>query len=217
MSRSAADGPERDGRAGVDVDGDGHPVADDSNADAGADASANGDGDGDDAPADARGIDRSPAQFSASLALLSGLFGVLGAGLSALTAAVPGLVGLLLVAVGAFRGSRRALSAGVVVLLVAVLVAGVSGGATAGLLVGTLGALLAWDLGENAVTMGEQLGRAADTRRAELAHAASSIAVGAVGAGVVYGLYLVASGGQPLTALVFLLVGLVLLAVVLGE
>lgn len=182
-------------------------------------AGTDGDDGGDavESPDEARGIDRSPSTLGATLALVAGLFSVLGAGLEVPTAAAPGLAGLLVLAGGLYRGSRRALTGGVVVLAGGVLVAGVGGGSPAGLLFGTLAALLAWDLGENAITTGEQLGRAADTRRAELVHAAASLSVGAVGSGVAYGIYLGATGGQPVTALVFLLVGAVLLAAALGE
>ncbi|MFC4358612.1 hypothetical protein ACFO0N_11740 [Halobium salinum] len=173
--------------------------------------------DADDTETHQRGVDRSPATFSASLSLLAGLFSVLGSGLGVLTAAAPGFAGLLVLAAGLYRGSRRAVTGGGVVLLGGVVFAGVGGGPPAGLLLGALGALLAWDYGENAITMGEQLGRAADTRRAELFHAAASLGVGVVGSGVVYGIYLGASGGQPVTALVFLLLAVVLLAGVLSE
>jgi hypothetical protein len=195
------------------------PTADDHEASAGDDAA---EGEADDADSRTterreREIDRSPTQLSASLALLAGLFGVLGTALGVLTAAAPGLAGLLVLGAGLYRGSRRIVSAGTVVLLLGVLLAGIGGGPPAGLLLGTLGALLAWDYGENAITLGEQLGREANTRRAELVHAAAALGVGAVGSGVAYGVYLAAAGGRPVTALVFLMIGVVLLAGALSD
>lgn len=72
-------------------------------------------------------------------------------------------------------------------------------------------ALLVWDLGENAVSLGRQLGVDAETRRGEVVHATGSLL--AVGVGVVvavvamYGLgpLSVPSGGRALLALVLAL------------
>jgi hypothetical protein len=227
VSRGRSAGRAGDGSGGGDRDGaDGSagpgdpaaPTPGDGDAGAGADAvEEDDDADHGAAGRREREIDRSPTRLGASLALLAGLFGVLGTGLGVLAAAAPGLAGLLVLGAGLYRGSRRLVSAGAVVLLLGVLLAGIGGGPPAGLVVGTLGALLAWDYGENAITLGEQLGREADTRRAELVHAAAALGVGAVGSGVVYGVYLAASGGRPVTALVFLLIGVVLLAGALSD
>lgn len=75
-------------------------------------------------------------------------------------------------------------------------------------------ALLVWDLGENAVGLGRQLGTDAETRRGEVVHATGSLL--AVGVGIVvalvamYGLgpLSVPSGGRALLALVLALVAL---------
>ncbi|MFC6787296.1 hypothetical protein ACFQFH_15915 [Halobaculum halobium] len=79
------------------------------------------------------------------------------------------------------------------------------------LLVGGLAAALSWDLGEHAVGLGEQLGRETDATRNLATHAAASVAVGAVASAVAFGVYVAAAGGQPVVALVFLLVGAIAL------
>jgi hypothetical protein len=88
------------------------------------------------------------------------------------------------------------------------LVAGGATGAPAAPLVG--GAVLgtaAWDVADHGIGLGHHVGREARTARNELVHAAGSLAVvGAAGA-LAFGGYRVAAGGQPTTALVFLLVG----------
>jgi hypothetical protein len=101
---------------------------------------------------------------------------------------------------------------GAVGLFGGVLLAGAQGGGPEALVLGLLGTVVAWDVGEHAVGLGEQLGREATTTRSELVHAAASLAVGAAGATLGYGVFLVAAGGQPTTALVFLLIGVVALA-----
>ena len=76
---------------------------------------------------------------------------------------------------------------------------------------GVIATVLAWDFGEQAISVGEQLGREADTTQLEITHAAGSTVVG-VGAGALgYGIYLVSSGGQPVPTLVFLLLAAVVL------
>ncbi|WP_115865423.1 DUF7519 family protein [Halorussus litoreus] len=159
----------------------------------------------------AREIDRSPAMLSSALAITAA---GLAAGTSALTSSL-GLAGagtgFVLVLAGVLRGSRRAITLGSVALLVGALVGGLASGAPYLLLPGVMATVLAWDLGEQAINVGEQLGREADTFQLEATHAAAStvVAVGAGGLG--YGIYLFASGGQPVTALVFLLLAVVVL------
>ncbi|MBX0295736.1 DUF7519 family protein [Haloarcula nitratireducens] len=95
----------------------------------------------------------------------------------------PGLVGLfvLVLALGpVWAGRERALvSVGSGLLLISVIAsAGVYGTDTTGLLVAGVGTVLAWDLAERAVNLGEQVGREAETRTVELTHAGATAAVG---------------------------------------
>jgi hypothetical protein len=98
---------------------------------------------------------------------------------------LPGLVGVALVgaAVAPLRGagSRRLLKLGVAAVFVGVLAAGVLRALAVGpALVASVGAVLAWDLGEHAVGVGEHLGRAAGTLPIQVTHAAGSLVVGGV-------------------------------------
>ena len=158
-----------------------------------------------------REIDRSPARLSSALAVSAA---ALAAGTSALTtstAIAVGVAGLVVVALGVVRGSRRAVTLGATALLVAALVGGLFSGTPYLLVPGVIATVLAWDFGEQAISVGEQLGREADTTQLEITHAAASTVVG-VGAGALgYGIYLVSSGGQPVPALVFLLLAAVVL------
>lgn len=162
-------------------------------------------------------IDRSPAVLSTALAIGAGVVSLLGSALGSLVGVAPAAVGLLVLSVGLVRASRGVLTVGAGLLFLGVLLAGAAGAGPEPLVIGTLGAVLAWDVGENGIGIGAQLGRAADTRRVELVHAASSLVVGAVTAALGYGVYLAAASGQPLTALVFLLFGATLLLSVLGR
>lgn len=157
-------------------------------------------------------VDRSPARFSATGALLAAAVAVGATALASLPAAALGGLGTLLVAGGVVFGARRAVTLGAVGLFGGAAVAGIFGAAPGPTLVAATAAVVAWDLGGNAVSVGEQLGREAPTRRGELAHAAAGTAVAAATAGFGYVLYRLAAGGQPVGALVFLLVGAVVIA-----
>lgn len=139
--------------------------------------------------------------------VVGGLFAVVGVLLVAAAVAValtrppamihrlelaPGLVGLAVLLAGLLpvrAGRERTLvTAGTALLFVGVLTSGVVHGATlASLLLAGVATVLAWDLGEQAVSLGAQVGRGASTYRAELVHGGGSLAAGV-------GVFLVALG-----------------------
>lgn len=169
-------------------------------------------------------ITRAPPRLSGIVALLAGVSSLLGSAVGGYGAGVSGTaqtalfaagaLGLVALAAGAFRGVRRYVTLGGVGLFAAVLVAGVGARGLAPsppLLLGFVGAAVAWDVGEHGVVVGEQLGRETDTARLVVVHAAASLVVGAFAAGLGYGVFAAATGGQPVSALVLLLVGLLAL------
>lgn len=157
-------------------------------------------------------ITRKPPRLGVALAALSAAVGAAALGLTSPAAGGLGAAGVTLVVVGTLVGSRRVLGAGTATLVAGVLLAGgLSGAGPGALLVGGLAAALSWDLGEHALGLGEQLGRETDVTRNVATHAAGSVAVGAVAAAVAFGIYVAAAGGQPVVALVFLLVGAIAL------
>ena len=147
--------------------------------------------------------------------------GVAAVVVASLCTAVIGLYSLYAVPFGAlamvaalattFRGWRRAATLAGVFLFLGAVVAGVLDVPTAVVVAGVAGAVVVWDLLDNAVSLGEQLGRETDASRAELVHAVGSVSIGLVVSLTSYGVYAVAGGGRPLAALVFLLLGVVAL------
>lgn len=95
---------------------------------------------------------------------------------------LPGLLGVLLVGLALApvrgHGSPWLLRFGVGLVFVAVLTSAVIQETTAAqqLLTGAL-CIVAWDLGENAISVGKQLGRRARTWSVELAHGTGTVAV----------------------------------------
>ncbi|XVH30532.1 DUF7519 family protein [Haloferacaceae archaeon DSL9] len=156
-------------------------------------------------------IDRSPTKLSSALAFGAAFFGVLGLALGSVEGAAVAALGVVGVGIGTVTGGRRWVTRGAVLVFAGTLVAGALGAPAIPLLFGGLSAILTWDFGTFAIELGDHLGRGTETARLEAVHAGISVAVGAITASVGYGTYLAAVGGQPVTALVFLLFGAVIL------
>jgi hypothetical protein len=165
-------------------------------------------------------IDRRPVRLSAIVSLGAAAVATLAAILTASVGGVFAGLGIVALAPGLVVGSRRLVHVGGVVLAAGMVLAGATGAGAAAelfLLVGTAATVVAWDVGQNAVGLGEQLGQEAETTRAELAHIGATLVVGGVTVGVAYGLYQVAGSGQPLPALVMLLVAALVLTTALRQ
>lgn len=163
-------------------------------------------------------VDHGPARLSGALSLAAGAVAVAAIGTLGTPLATAGAAaGLPVLLVGVGRGSRRAVSIGSFLTFTGVLAAGIWDAPPEPLLVGAVATVLAWDLGEQAINVGEQLGRAAKTDRGELVHAASATVVGTVAIAVGYGIFHLATGGRPLAALFLLLVAAIALAEAIRE
>jgi len=170
-----------------------------------------------DAASEVATVDERPTTLSAWLAVAFASVVAASALEADPLAAVAAAPGVLLVGTAGAVGSRRALSAGAAILFVAVLVAGTLGGGPLPVLVGTVAAVLAWDVADHGLDLGRRVGRDAGTARNELVHAAGGTVVGAVGGAIGYGVFVGAAAGQPVTAVVFLLVGVIALASALSS
>lgn len=160
-------------------------------------------------------VDHSPARLSAGLAVGAAGLAVAAAGTP--TAAPFGLAGVVTLGVAVLVGSRSGVTLGALLAFGGVVAAGLAGAPPEAMLVGAAAAVVAWDLGEQAISVGEQLGRAAPTRTLELVHAANTTLVAVAGVAVGYGLFLAAAGGQPVSALVVLLAAALALAAALRD
>lgn len=160
-------------------------------------------------------IDRDPVRLSSWVAVSVAVISLVASGFFSWSALAVGSVGLTLVGAGIGFGRTGGVTGGAFGLLVAALIAGTQGAPVVWVLLGVAAAVVAWDVGCTAISVGKQLGRAADTRRLEVVHLAASVGVGVVTTGAGYGLYQVGTGRQPVGALLFLLVAAVLLVVAL--
>lgn len=125
-------------------------------------------------------------------------------------------IGWLSIGLALLASDRRVLSVGAAGVVVATILAAGDGASGLTVTVGITAAVLAWDVGHNAIGLGRQLGREAATTEIELVHAATSTGAGAVIVAIGAGAPRLVDGPLSLVAVVYLLLAAGLLVVVLG-
>lgn len=187
---------------------------------AGEAATATAEGTGDDvslgAPPDAEPTP-SPPTLSTLFAVTLGAFAVVLLAAGSLLAGAVGLVALALLVVALARGSQRDCRVAGAAFVLGFVAAGTTGAAADPVVTAAVLAVAAWDVADHGLGLGAQVGREATTTRNELVHLAVSLSVGGGAGALAVGAFLAAGGGQPVTALVLLLVGGVILLVALRE
>lgn len=161
-------------------------------------------------------FDDSPSPTGLALTVVPAIIAAL-ASATFLPAAAVALLAVLVVTVGVRNGSRRLVTLGAVVLFGAVLLAGASDAPLAFVLVGAGATVVAWDAGTNAISVGRQLGAAAETRRLEIVHALATTGVAVVVGGVGYAAFRLSTGGQPTTGVALLLLAALLFSYLLDR
>lgn len=157
------------------------------------------------------GFDRSPGLVSIQASVAAAVLGVVVVFPGGVFPFVLAALGAAALAVGAVRGSRRAITGGATLLFLGAMFSTLwMADPFFPLLAGAL-AVVAWDVAEHGIGVGEQLGREAATTRLEVAHASASAIVGLLAVAVGYGLYTVAWSGLPTAALVLFLSAALLL------
>jgi len=155
-------------------------------------------------------VDHSPTRFSSIAAVVAAVIAGVTSAPFALYAIPLGLGGIAVLASGLFMGANRLrVTMGAAGLFLSVLIAGLFGTGPEILLVSGAATVLAWNFGQNAISLGEQIGASSRTRRNEIIHASAATIVAMVGAGVGYGVYVIGSGGRPVAAVGMLALALV--------
>lgn len=156
----------------------------------------------------------------AGVVLLALVLGIARAAGGARLELLPGVVGLAVLTAGLAAvlpgRERHFVTAGTGAVLLGVFASGVVSGAPAPrLLAATVATVVAWDLGEQAVNMGEHVGREARTWPVELVHGAASVLVGATAVAAALLVYGADVTGLPLAGLSALLGAALVLATTL--
>lgn len=147
---------------------------------------------------------------TASLASVVAVGSVATAGVPALAV---GTLGLVVLVTGLTRARGDAVTAGASLQATGALVAGMGGAHPFVVLVALVAAVVAWDVGWMAVDLGVQLGETVPVTRALGIHAVASWGVGLAIFAVGVAVFRVSTGGQPVAALLLLLVAAVLVGV----
>ncbi|MXR51114.1 hypothetical protein GRX03_05765 [Halovenus sp. WSH3] len=124
-------------------------------------------------------------------------------------------LGVLALAAGLGVNSRPLVTLGPLALFVGAVVAGARDAPVLATLLAIVAAVLAYDFAATGIDIGAQLGREADTRRLELVRLGTSSFVGVATGGVSYLVYVLGTGGRPLSAVVAMLLAVIILFVAL--
>lgn len=156
---------------------------------------------------------QAPSRFVKAVAIGAAVVGVGLTAPFALLALPFAVAGLALVAGSlVVVYSRGWLSVGVGLILLGAIISGGYGAVPAELmLVGVAAALLALDVGQFGIGVGEQLGRQAPTRRLEITHTTATVIVLTVASAFVYIAYLTAGGGRAASAVALSVIGAIVL------
>ncbi|UPM41711.1 DUF7519 family protein [Halocatena salina] len=154
-------------------------------------------------------VDTRPSQLGVGL---SGLFamGVVIATAVGISSLLLSLLGVFVLLIGTASGRDPVTTLGVGALVAGVVVAGLTGASPEALLLGTACLVLSWDTSLQATDLGRTLGRTADASRALTVHTAVTTLTAAVVTGIGYAVFRVADGEYPVTVLVLLLFGAVI-------
>lgn len=127
------------------------------------------------------------------------------------TAVAACLVGVTVLFVGLLLPRPGVITVGAVCVLTGVVLAGLAGASGLAVGVGFVGAVVAWDVGHNTLSHGRHVGRDAASPAPEAVHAGASLLAGLVAVVLGFVVFVLATSGQPATAVAFLTLGAVLL------
>lgn len=158
-------------------------------------------------------VDHSTPRLSALLATVAAFVGVALSAPFNVLAAPFGVGGLVIVAGSLFlRDSRGYLSLGVGLALLGTIITGAYGALPPALMLVAVSALLiAWDVGQHGLSIGQQLGRDTRTSRLELVHAGVTTLAIAVVDIVAFAVFQFAGGGRPASAVTLVVIGAIVL------
>lgn len=156
-------------------------------------------------------VEHAPPRESQGIALGAAVVGAALTTPFALLALPFGLAGVVVFAGGLIvTNSRGWLTIGTALVLIGTILTGAYGAVPAELmLVGVTATVLAWDVGQHGIGLGQQLGADTRIRRALFVHTAiSTVVLGSIST-VVYLISLVGPGGRPAPAVAVAVIGIV--------
>lgn len=147
-----------------------------------------------------------PARVSGGVALTAAFLAVLSTIFGSILGFLVSFLGLIGLALGlvVFMSQRVALSSTGVIFL-GVIISGLLGAPAEIVVFGALATILAFDIAQNAFSIGEQLSAQSETTYGEIVHVGASFLAGAVTVVLAIGIYTIAGEGYAIPALALLL------------
>lgn len=134
-------------------------------------------------------LTRRPTQLARTASLVTAVGAISTTVSNSVPAGMVAGVGALVLASALVIGNRRLLDLGALGMIVGIAISATTT-TPAWPLVGTIAAIVAWDVGGVAIRLGAQLGRNASTGRLELWYIVSSTTIGVTAGGLAYGVFL---------------------------
>lgn len=150
-----------------------------------------------------------PDRGTVLLTAIAGLVAVTATAVAP-TAALVGLLGTIVMVVGVHLPNRTVLTVGTMGLFAAVILSALAGTSPVFAVIGAAATVVAWDVAENGISLGQQLGRAAATTRPAIVHLLATVVLAVVVGVVVVVTFRLARRGQPTLASLLLLFAAVL-------
>lgn len=162
-------------------------------------------------------IERRPSLESAGLVATAGGVATAASVAGGTGGVVAAAVGTAALVAGVRLATHRLADFGSLGVLAGVTISAVGGAPATMVVLGLVASVVAWDAGDNAISIGRQLGSEGATTRAETLHALAGSAVGVVAGGIGLVLFRVGPGGQPVATLFVLLIAAALLVLALNR
>ncbi|WP_255167473.1 DUF7519 family protein [Natrononativus amylolyticus] len=162
-------------------------------------------------------ITRRPTRIASVVAAGAAIVAVAAVAMGSLNATAIAVLGAGTLGAGLIRGHRLAVDVGSLFVFGGVVVSGIGSETVEPTMVATVATVVAWDLGQDSIDLGDQLGREAETARLEAVHVVSSLFVGLLAATLGYAVFAFAAGGQPAGAVVLLLLAACFVVMGLGS
>jgi len=158
-------------------------------------------------------VDHGPTKLSSVAAVVAGFVAALTSGPFSLLALPLALGGVAMIAGGLFwRTNRTWVTTGTMSLYLAPIIAGALGVAVELLLLSVVSTFLAWNFGQRAIDLGEQVGRHSTTARNEAINISLVTFIGFASAALGYGVYTVSEGSRPVAAVAMLVLAALFLS-----
>lgn len=164
-------------------------------------------------------LDLRPARIGQGITIGAALIGVVLSAPFTILALPFGIAGLAIAAISmTYNPSKGWLSIGTALMFSGVLISGAFGVLPAEIILLSVASIIvAWDAGQHAISLGNQIGRSSQSHRNQLVHTAATVLGITIASGALFTVYVIGGDGYPAPAVGVIIVGIVVAAWVLRK